>query len=132
MIRTNVPHIFFIIFLFSYFYSFSALANWEPAKDGDKIILIRHALAPGGGDPEGFKLDNCKTQRNLNEIGINQSKKIGNLFKKNKTSVGLIKIDVDGYEIDVLKSGKKVIKKYKPIIYFEFAPKGNVGSRTLC
>ena len=36
--------------------------------------------------------------------------------------VDLIKIDVDGHELDVLKSGKKTIMKYKPFIYFEFAP----------
>ena len=34
--------------------------NWKPAQDGDKIILIRHAKAPGGGDPEGFKIKDCK------------------------------------------------------------------------
>ena len=31
--------------------------NWKPAQDGGKIILIRHAKAPGGGDPEGFKIE---------------------------------------------------------------------------
>ena len=60
---------------------------WNLAEEGDKIILIRHSLAPGGGDPPGFKIDDCKTQRNLNRKGINQSKKIGKLFKKNKISV---------------------------------------------
>ena len=57
------------------------------AKEGDKIIFIRHALAPGGGDPPGFKIDDCKTQRNLNRVGIQQSKNIGKLFKKNKIPV---------------------------------------------
>ena len=61
--------------------------GWNLAQEGDKIILIRHSLAPGGGDPPGFKIDDCKTQRNLNRKGINQSKKIGKLFKKNKISV---------------------------------------------
>ena len=60
---------------------------WNLAEEGDKIILIRHSLAPGGGDPPGFKIDDCKTQRNLNRKGINQSKKIGKLFKKNKVPV---------------------------------------------
>ena len=36
------------------------------------------------------------------------------LFKK----IDFVKIDVDGYELDVLKSGKKIITKSKPIIYF--------------
>ena len=60
---------------------------WNLAKEGNKIILIRHSLAPGGGDPQGFKIDDCDTQRNLNRKGINQSKKIGKLFKKNKVPV---------------------------------------------
>ena len=60
---------------------------WNLTKEGNKIILIRHSLAPGRGDPEGFKINDCKTQRNLNRVGINQSKKIGKLFKKNKVLI---------------------------------------------
>ena len=61
--------------------------NWKPAQDGDKIILIRHAKAPGGGDPEGFKIDDCKTQSNLDMMGINQAKKIGKLFREKKVKI---------------------------------------------
>ena len=60
---------------------------WDLAQEGNKIILIRHSLAPGGGDPVGFKIGDCKTQRNLNKKGINQSKKIGKLFNKNKVLI---------------------------------------------
>ena len=60
---------------------------WNLAQEGNKIILIRHSLAPGGGDPAGFEINDCKTQRNLNKKGINQSKKIGKLFKKNKVPI---------------------------------------------
>ena len=76
-----------LIFSLFSFYSHSTEQNWKPTKGGDKIILIRHSLAPGGGDPAGFKIDDCETQRNLNQKGINQSKKIGKLFKKNKVPV---------------------------------------------
>ena len=77
------------ILIFSLFsiHSYSSEPNWKPAQEGNKIILIRHSLAPGGGDPVGFKVDDCKTQRNLNQTGINQSKKIGKLFKKNKVPI---------------------------------------------
>ena len=76
-----------IIFsLFSFQINASEQA-WNLAQEGDKIILIRHSLAPGGGDPPRFKIDDCDTQRNLNRKGINQSKKIGKLFKKNKVPV---------------------------------------------
>ena len=76
----------FLFFIISFQLNASEQA-WKIAQEGDKIILIRHSLAPGGGDPAGFKVDDCKTQRNLNRTGINQSKKIGKLFKKNKVPV---------------------------------------------
>ena len=50
---------------------------------GEKLIFIRHAYAPGGGDPDDFDIKDCSTQRNLNVNGKIQSKKIGNFFKKN-------------------------------------------------
>ena len=49
-------------------------------KQGGKLIFIRHAYAPGSGDPKNFNLNDCSTQRNLNEDGREQSKNIGNLF----------------------------------------------------
>ena len=56
-------------------------------KKGGKIIFIRHAYAPGGGDPNNFDLNDCDTQRNLNDDGRLQSKKIGDFFKKNEISI---------------------------------------------
>ena len=76
----------FLILIISFQLNASEQA-WKIAKEGDKIILIRHSLAPGGGDPIGFKVDDCKTQRNLNRTGIDQSMRIGKLFKKNKVPV---------------------------------------------
>ena len=51
-------------------------------SDDGKIIFIRHAYAPGGGDPDGFDISNCASQRNLNSEGIAQSKRIGKFFKE--------------------------------------------------
>ena len=56
-------------------------------KKGGKLIFIRHAYAPGGGDPKNFNINDCNTQRNLSYEGRVQSKKIGNFFKKNKISI---------------------------------------------
>jgi len=56
----------------------------DKLKEGGKIIMIRHAYAPGTGDPDNFLIEDCSTQRNLSKKGINQSKKIGNFFKENK------------------------------------------------
>ena len=83
-----VPRLIFsIIFSIFIFQSLHADLKWSPLREGNKVVLIRHALAPGGGDPAGFKIDDCKTQRNLNKKGIDQSKKIGELFKKNKIEI---------------------------------------------
>ena len=47
-----------------------------------KIFFMRHALAPGYGDPKNFKIYDCSTQRNLSNDGINQAREISNEFKK--------------------------------------------------
>ena len=59
----------------------------ENLKVGGKLIFIRHAYAPGGGDPENFNIYDCSTQRNLSESGRIQSRKIGNFFKENKIKI---------------------------------------------
>jgi len=41
-------------------------------KQGGKLIFIRHAYAPGGGDPDNFEINDCKTQRNLSDTGENK------------------------------------------------------------
>ena len=88
MINKIVPHVFLLIILQLFLFNVHANEiNWKPAQDGNKIILIRHALAPGGGDPVGFKIHDCETQRNLSQLGINQSKRIGKLLKNNKVPI---------------------------------------------
>ena len=77
--------VFFLIIFSTATYSQEQLINL--LKDGNKIIFIRHAYAPGNGDPINFELNDCFTQRNLNHEGINQSKKIGQLFLKNKIQI---------------------------------------------
>ena len=85
---------FFFIFIYIFFTNFTVVLSsdsiWDEARQGNKVILIRHSLAPGGGDPAGFKIDDCKTQRNLNKAGIEQSKKIGKIFKDNKISIDVV------------------------------------------
>ena len=56
-------------------------------KEGKKLVFIRHALAPGNGDPNNFDINDCSTQRNLDKNGIEQSKRIGLFFKNNKIKI---------------------------------------------
>jgi phosphohistidine phosphatase SixA len=49
----------------------------DDLTDGQHVLLMRHADAPGVGDPPGYRLDQCSTQRNLGEVGKQQSVLIG-------------------------------------------------------
>lgn len=54
---------------------------WAALKSGKAFAIMRHALAPGTGDPASFSVDDCKTQRNLSDVGREQSREIGNRFR---------------------------------------------------
>ena len=56
-------------------------------EDGGNFIFIRHAYAPGSGDPNNFNLNDCSTQRNLSEDGRKQAQYIGDFFRKNKIRI---------------------------------------------
>lgn len=56
---------------------------WQGLQKGEYVALLRHALAPGTGDPSNFKLRDCSTQRNLSQQGREQAKRIGQRFKDN-------------------------------------------------
>ena len=56
-------------------------------KKGGNLIFIRHAYAPGGGDPKNFDINDCKTQRNLSNSGRDQAKKIKSFFKDNNIPI---------------------------------------------
>tara|TARA_B100000795_G_scaffold246851_1_gene212782 strand:+ start:1172 stop:1729 length:558 start_codon:yes stop_codon:yes gene_type:complete len=82
-----------IVFLLIVFSSIELLATdivVEQLKDGGKVVMIRHAYAPGSGDPENFLIEDCSTQRNLSKQGIEQSKLIGSFFKKNKIPIDIV------------------------------------------
>lgn len=59
---------------------------WRKLKDGGHVALIRHALAPGTGDPTNFDVTKCETQRNLNDTGRDQARGIGERFRDNGIS----------------------------------------------
>jgi len=54
------------------------------------IVLYRHAHAPGGGDPRDMKLGDCATQRNLDEIGREEARRIGNKLRAKRIEVGRV------------------------------------------
>ena len=67
----------------------TALQTWAAQEAGAEVLLrqggvvalFRHALAPGTFDPPGFRLGDCGTQRNLNDEGRTQARRIGEWFQ---------------------------------------------------
>lgn len=62
----------------------------EALKKSDHVLLMRHALAPGVGDPAGYSLQDCKTQRNLDSKGREQAQRTGQWLKKQGVNEALI------------------------------------------
>ena len=80
----------FILFIFFPTLTFSNDLIISKLQSGGNIVFIRHALAPGNGDPENINLNDCNTQRNLSENGIEQAKKIGEFFQNNKIPIDIV------------------------------------------
>jgi phosphohistidine phosphatase SixA len=62
-------------------------AAWSALEEPGTVAIMRHALAPGGGDPANFELGDCSTQRNLNDAGREQARRIGQAFRDNGVTV---------------------------------------------
>lgn len=65
-------------------------APWGLLAEPGAIVLFRHAHAPGVGDPEGFTLGNCATQRNLDDRGRAEARAIGAGFRERGIVVGKV------------------------------------------
>ena len=58
-----------------------AAEPWDALRQGGVLIVIRHAITdPGTGDPPGFRVDDCQTQRNLSVQGRAQAQRLGAMF----------------------------------------------------
>jgi broad specificity phosphatase PhoE len=53
--------------------------------------MMRHALAPGVGDPSNFRLNDCSTQRNLSAAGRQQAERIGKAFRDRKIPIASVR-----------------------------------------
>lgn len=62
----------------------------QDLQDGKHVLFMRHADAPGFGDPPGYKLDQCSTQRNLGDAGRKQSVAIGNWLRTQGVTVARV------------------------------------------
>ena len=66
------------------------LAIWDQLQGTNPkgyVLLMRHALAPGVGDPENFVVNDCSTQRNLNEVGRQDARDIGSWLDRRDVNI---------------------------------------------
>ncbi|BDT56722.1 phosphoglycerate mutase [Massilia varians] len=62
---------------------------WQRLQDGSYVLLIRHAAThPGIGDPPGFRLAVCSTQRNLSDRGKREARALGEAFRRRGIPLG--------------------------------------------
>jgi broad specificity phosphatase PhoE len=64
---------------------------WQNLQSGGYVVFLRHGLTdPGVGDPPGFKLGDCATERKLNAAGRAESKRLGETFRRNAVPVAQV------------------------------------------
>ena len=68
----------------------AAESVWDRLRAGGLVIMLRHANAPGTGDPAGFRVDDCATQRNLSAEGRAQAAALGAAFRERGVPVGRV------------------------------------------
>jgi broad specificity phosphatase PhoE len=65
--------------------------NWARLRRGGLVLLMRHgATGPEPGDPEGYRLDDCKTQRNLSDEGRDEARRVGTRLAREKVPIGRV------------------------------------------
>jgi phosphohistidine phosphatase SixA len=66
-------------------------ALWALLQKGGQVVLVRHALTePGVGDPPGFRVEDCRTQRNLSAVGREEARRIGAAWQARRVPIGQV------------------------------------------
>jgi len=65
-------------------------AVWDALRAPGSVVVLRHSYAPGGFDPPDARLDDCTTQRNLDEPGRAQAVRVGEAFQRHGIEVGRV------------------------------------------
>lgn len=66
-------------------------AIWEAVRAPGSVVVVRHSYAPGTFDPPDSRLEDCSTQRNLDDNGRAQARRIGEAFRARGIAVGVVR-----------------------------------------
>ncbi len=64
---------------------------WDTLRTPGAVVVLRHSYAPGAFDPPDARLDDCLTQRNLDETGRVQARRLGEAFRQQGVTVGVVR-----------------------------------------
>jgi phosphohistidine phosphatase SixA len=87
---THLTRLFLIASLLFAALPAAAQDAWQQARAPGTHLMMRHALAPGTGDPAGFALGDCATQRILSDEGRVQARRIGERLRGNGIEVDVV------------------------------------------
>lgn len=68
----------------------AAESVWDALRTPGAVVVLRHSYAPGAFDPPDARLEDCSTQRNLDESGRAQAARVGEAFRQNGIAVGTV------------------------------------------
>ena len=104
-------------------------AGWAALRDGG-LVLFRHAIAPGGGDPLGMRLGDCATQRNLDAEGRAQARRIGDAVRAAGVAVGGVLASQWCRTRETAELGFPGLARDEPAFNSFFADRGAAAART--
>ena len=91
---------------------------WEALRAPGSVVILRHSYAPGGFDPPGARLEDCTTQRNLDENGRAQARRVGEAFRQNAIAVGRV---LSSPRCRCLETGRLAFGRVEPWIVLQGA-----------
>jgi phosphohistidine phosphatase SixA len=103
--------------------------GWKALEQG-AIVLFRHAIAPGGGDPPGLRIGECATQRNLDDSGRAQAMRIGAAFRSRALPVGLVLASQWCRTMETARLAFGDIAREEPIFNSFFGDRGKEPAQT--
>jgi broad specificity phosphatase PhoE len=71
--------------------AYGADTVWDALREPGSVVIVRHSYAPGTFDPPDARLEDCSTQRNLDESGRAQARRLGEAFRTNGIAVGTVR-----------------------------------------
>lgn len=97
-------------------------AGWALLREGGHVALVRHANAPGSGEPSRFDIENCRTQRNLSDRGRNQARRMGALIAARAAPTEKVLASRFCRTLDTarLVFGDRLLEEFEPLDDFAF------------